>query len=100
MNITWEQVVVWLVVGALAGSFVGTIVKRSKEGFGRFTNLGVGLVGALIGGVLFALLPIDLGLGDIAVSLEDLVAAVVGAFILLIGLWLFRMFRGKPKPEK
>ena len=100
MNITVEQIVVWLIVGALAGSFVGTIVKRKKEGFGHLANLGVGLVGALIGGLLFAILPIDLGLGDIAVSLEDLIAAIVGALIFLIALWIWRIVRKKPEKPK
>jgi uncharacterized membrane protein YeaQ/YmgE (transglycosylase-associated protein family) len=45
---TLSQVIVWLVVGALAGYFTGIVVKRTKEGFGHFTNLGIGLVGALI----------------------------------------------------
>ena len=57
-------------------------------------------MGALIGGVLFSLLPIGFGLEDVSVSLEDLVTAVIGALILLLGLWLFRMFRGKPKTDK
>ena len=53
MHITWEIVVVWLIVGALAGSLAGMVVKRSKEGFGRLANIGIGLVGALVGGFLF-----------------------------------------------
>ena len=42
----------------------GMVVKRQKTGFGRFGNLGVGLVGALIGGALVKLFSIDLGLGN------------------------------------
>ncbi len=49
MNITFGQILVWLIVGALAGSFTGMIVKGSKKGFGTYTNVGIGLVGALIG---------------------------------------------------
>jgi uncharacterized membrane protein YeaQ/YmgE (transglycosylase-associated protein family) len=45
---TLSQVIVWLLVGALAGYFTGIAVKRTKEGFGHFTNLGIGLFGALI----------------------------------------------------
>jgi len=78
------QVLVWLVVGGLVGSLVGMLIKRSKQGFGRRGNLVVGLFGALIGGSLFELFDIDLGLGNISVSLEDLVAAFVGALIFLI----------------
>ncbi len=53
MKITIDQINVWLIVGALAGSITGKVVKRAKEGFGRFTNLGIGLIGALIGGSIF-----------------------------------------------
>ncbi len=48
MHITWEVIVVWLIVGALAGYLARMVVKRSKEGFGRVTNIGIGLVGALL----------------------------------------------------
>lgn len=78
------QVLVWLVIGGLAGALVGTLVKRDRKGYGRRGNLVIGLFGALIGGALFELLGIDLGLGDISVSLEDLVAASVGALIFLV----------------
>ncbi len=80
---TLDELIVWLVVGALAGAFTGLVVKRHKRGFGALANLSLGLVGALIGGTLFKLLRLDLGLGSIAVSLEDLVAAFVGALIFL-----------------
>ena len=91
MNISLEQIIVWFVVGAIAGSLAGMVVKRTKRGFGRFSNLGIGLVGALVGGVLFRLLRLDLGLGVISVSLEDIVAAFVGSIVFLIFLrWIKR----------
>ena len=37
----------------LAGNLVGRLVTFKKEGLGRWTNLGVGMVGALIGGLIF-----------------------------------------------
>lgn len=93
MSISLQQIIVWLVVGAIAGSLAGMIVKRSKQGFGRFTNLGIGLVGAVVGGFLFWLLGIDLGLGDISVSLEDIFAAFVGSIVFLILLRWIRKAR-------
>jgi uncharacterized membrane protein YeaQ/YmgE (transglycosylase-associated protein family) len=86
MNVSLEQIIVWFVVGAIAGSLAGLVVKRTKQGFGRFGNLGIGLVGAVVGGLLFRLLRIDLGLGVISVSLEDIVAAFAGAILFLIVL--------------
>jgi len=95
MQITFIQIIVWLVVGALAGSLVGSVIKRSREGFGLWTNLGVGLIGAAVGGFLFDLFGIDLGLGELSVSFEDLLAAFVGSLIFLAAVLI-----GKKQVEK
>lgn len=91
MDVTITELVTWIIVGALAGSLAGMVVKRRKEGLGRFSNLGIGLAGAVIGGFLFDLLKIDLGLMDIKISLGDVTAAFVGALIFWVGgLWILR----------
>ncbi len=90
MNITVSQIVVWLIVGALAGALTGIVVKGTKVGFGRFANLGIGLVGALIGGSIFRAFNIDLGLGDLAISFQDLVAAFLGSLVFLWLVWLIQ----------
>lgn len=95
MTITWEEIVVWLIVGALAGSVAGTLVKRKKEGFGKFKNLWIGLAGALVGGLIFKLFKIDLGLAKINVSLQDLIAALLGSLLLLLILWIVAKSKGK-----
>ena len=77
MNLTLDQFIVWLIVGALAGNLTGRLVTFKKEGLGRWTNVGVGLVGALIGVGLFKVFHIDLGLGEINITFEDLIAAFV-----------------------
>lgn len=87
---TIGELIVWLVVGALAGSVTGMLVKRQREGFGRLGNLGVGLSGALIGGLLFNLFRIDLGLAEVSISLEDLIAALVGSLLFLGAVRLIR----------
>jgi uncharacterized membrane protein YeaQ/YmgE (transglycosylase-associated protein family) len=50
-----NQFVVWIIVGLLAGSLVGLIIKGERKGFGLMGNLALGLVGALVGGFLFRL---------------------------------------------
>ena len=87
---TIGELIVWLVVGALAGSVTGLLVKRQREGFGRLGNLGVGLSGALIGGLLFNLFRIDLGLAEVSISLEDLIAALAGSLLFLGAVRLIR----------
>jgi len=64
-----------------------------RAGFGLWRNLGLGLVGALIGGLLFRVFGIWPGLDRIAISLRDVVAAVLGSLIVLAALWLWRKFR-------
>ncbi len=97
MQITFIQIIVWLIVGALAGSLVGSVIKRSREGFGWWTTLGVGLIGAAVGGFLFDLCGIDLGLGELAVSFEDLLAAFVGSLIFLAAVLIVKKQAEKKK---
>jgi len=93
MHITWQLIVVWLIVGALAGSLAGMVVKRSKEGFGRLANIGIGLVGALVGGFFFKIFNINLGLRNIVVSFEELVAAFLGSLLFLFVLWIVHKYK-------
>lgn len=99
MHLTLGQFIVWLVVGGLAGNLAGRLVTLKKEGLGRWTNLGVGMLGALIGGLIFNVFHIDLGLGDLNVTFEDLIAAFLGSLVLIVVWWLVRKFRGKKKPQ-
>ena len=93
MELSASQVIVWLVVGAVAGSFVGAIFTRSKEGYGRIRNFALGLAGAAVGGLLFRLFRIDLGLAEISISAEDLVAAVLGSALLISGHAIWKRSR-------
>ncbi len=89
-NFTTDQIVIWLIIGALAGFIVGLILKRKKKGFGFFSNLIIGLIGAVIGGFIFDFLNIRTGLGTLVLSFDDLIAAIAGAFVLLIVLAILR----------
>jgi len=96
LNIGPDEIVTWLIVGALAGSLNGMLIKGRKEGFGHLLNLVIGLVGALIGGCLFKVLHINLGLlGQITISLQEVVAALVGSLIFLGVIWLVRRQLGR-----
>jgi uncharacterized membrane protein YeaQ/YmgE (transglycosylase-associated protein family) len=84
---TTGQLIVWVIVGGLAGMIAGWLIRGRKRGFGLGVNLAIGMVGALIGGILFDALNIQIGDLTLIFSLTDLVAAVVGS-ILLVGLML------------
>ena len=79
-----EGIIVWLIIGAVAGWLAGKIVEGT--GFGLIVDIIVGVVGALIGGWLAGVLGIDIGGGLIG----SLIVAVVGAVILLLVLRLIK----------
>ncbi len=93
MNI--GKLIAWLIVGALAGTLAGRLVTFSKAGLGRWVNIGVGLVGAVIGGFLSNLFSFDLGLGEIAITLEDLIAAFAGSLLFIVLWWIYGKVAGK-----
>ena len=49
---TLFQLIVWIIVGAIAGSAAAMVFTRSRTGYGRWINVGLGMVGALLGGFL------------------------------------------------
>jgi uncharacterized membrane protein YeaQ/YmgE (transglycosylase-associated protein family) len=79
-----EALLIWLIIGAVAGYLAGVIVKG--YGFGIIGNIVVGIVGAVFGGWLLPRLGIFAG-GDI---LGQIVVAVIGAVVLLILIGLVR----------
>jgi uncharacterized membrane protein YeaQ/YmgE (transglycosylase-associated protein family) len=99
MNLTLVQLIVWLIVGSLAGNLAGRLVTFKKEGLGRWTNFGVGMVGALIGGFLFNIFHIDLGLGAIKVTFEDVIAAFLGSLLFIVVWRVIRWFTNKKNPK-
>ena len=93
MNI--GEIIVSLIVGALAGTLAGRLMTFSKRGFGFWTNMAVGMIGALVGGFLFWLFHIDLHLAEIKITFEDLVSAFVGSLLCIIVWRLIRRATGK-----
>ena len=100
VSFTWQDLATWLIVGALSGSLAGRLVKRKKEGFGHLLNLGIGMGGAVIGGVIFKAAHILDSLSTITISMQELVAGVVGALLLLLGVWVGRKVRAKSTDRK
>ncbi len=72
---------VFLAIGLLAGWVAGLIYKRGS--FGIIGNLVVGVVGALVGGYLFSIFNISMGL---PILIRQFVTALVGALVFLFAL--------------
>lgn len=94
MLVSLDQIIVWIIIGLLAGTLTGLVAKGEKRGFGLWKNLGLGLAGALVGGLLFRLLGILPGLDRVTISLRDVTAAFAGSLLVLLVLW----WRGRPAP--
>jgi len=87
-----DQVIVWIVVGLIGGALAGALMTWERGGYGLWRNLALGLAGAVIGGLLFRAFGIWPGLDKIAISLRDIVSAVVGSLLVLAALWAWRKF--------
>ncbi len=93
MSISVGEIIVWLIIGALAGTLASRLITFTKRGFGFWVNTGVGMLGALVGGFLFRLFHIDLGLGEIKITFEDVISAFVGSLLCIIAWRLIRKVR-------
>jgi uncharacterized membrane protein YeaQ/YmgE (transglycosylase-associated protein family) len=79
-----ESIIVWLIVGAIAGWLAGLIVQGG--GFGLIGNIVVGIIGAVVAGWLLPRIGVNLGTGII----RAIVNAVIGAVIVLVIVGLIR----------
>ena len=79
-----QGIIIWIIVGAIAGWLAGMVVKGG--GFGLIGDIIVGIVGAIIAGWLLPQLGIVIGSGIIAAIID----AFIGAVILLIIIKLIK----------
>nr|WP_210316919.1 GlsB/YeaQ/YmgE family stress response membrane protein [Oryzicola mucosus] len=79
-----ESLLVFLIVGAVAGWLAGLLVRGG--GFGILGNIVVGIIGAFIAGWLFPQLGIALGTGIVTAIINS----TIGAVILLVLLRLVK----------
>lgn len=79
-----ELILIWVLVGAVAGWLAGMIVKGG--GFGLLGDIVVGIIGAFVGGWLLMQLGVTIGVGIVSV----IATATIGAVALLLLLRLVR----------
>jgi uncharacterized membrane protein YeaQ/YmgE (transglycosylase-associated protein family) len=84
MVMTIQALIIWLVIGAIAGWLAGQIIRG--YGFGLIGNIVVGIVGAVIAGWLLPRIGFVLIGGVVA----EIINAVLGAVILLVVIGFFR----------
>ena len=80
------NIIVWLIVGAIAGWLAG-IVMKSRQGL--LTNIILGIIGSFVGGFVLTLVPgvqsVETGL-----SLGHVLTAMIGAVIVIAVVRLLR----------
>ena len=84
------NIIVWIVLGLIAGFIASKIVNRSGEGL--LLDIVLGIVGALVGGWLFRAFGMH---GVTGLNLYSLVVAVVGAIVFLVVYHL--LFSRRPR---
>ena len=90
LNISLATLVIWIIVGGLAGWLASRVVRGG--GLGLLGDVVVGIIGAFLGGlVLSQLLPgVYAFTGEFTgFSLGSLIVAFVGAVILILVVRLF-----------
>src|SRR6516225_5190895 len=69
----------WIVVGLIAGFIGSKIVNRQGQGF--WLDIGLGIVGAIVGGYLFSLFGKE---GVTGLNLYSMLVAVAGSVVVLL----------------
>lgn len=75
---TVESLIIWIIVGAIAGWLAGLVVRGG--GFGLVGNIVIGIIGAFLGGWLFG----AVGLVIFPGIINTILTATLGAIILLL----------------
>jgi uncharacterized membrane protein YeaQ/YmgE (transglycosylase-associated protein family) len=73
------SILAWIVLGLLAGFVASKIVNKQGEGF--LLDIVLGMVGAVVGGLLFGLFGVH---GVTGVNLHSLIVAIGGAILVLV----------------
>ena len=79
-----QTLVIWLIIGAVAGWLAGIIMKGT--GFGLIGDIVIGILGAVVAGYLFPRLGLNIG----SPIVGEIVGAVIGACLLLLVAGLIR----------
>ena len=77
---TIEALIIWLIVGAIAGWLAGQVMKGG--GFGLVGDIILGIVGALVAGWLLPQLGILIGGGILGAIINGFIGACIVLFIV------------------
>jgi uncharacterized membrane protein YeaQ/YmgE (transglycosylase-associated protein family) len=73
------SIIAWIILGLIAGFIASKIVNKEGEGF--ILDVVLGIIGAVVGGWLFAFFGIG---GVTGLNLYSILVAIVGAIVVLV----------------
>lgn len=85
------DLLVWILVGAIAGWLAGLITGQGSKGCG--TNIVVGIVGSFIGGMLLKFIrdgEFSLAVAFTGFNISSIIVSTIGAIVLIGLLNLFK----------
>ncbi|MPZ55386.1 MAG: GlsB/YeaQ/YmgE family stress response membrane protein [Rhizobiales bacterium] len=75
-----ETIVIWLLVGGIAGWLAGLVIKGG--GYGLLGNIVIGIIGAVVAGWLLPQLGILIGGGIVGAIINAFIGAVIVLFVI------------------
>lgn len=95
LTIDLAQVITWAIIGLIAG-YLATLIVHGRR-MGTLTSIIVGLVGAVVGGLIFSVIKVQWPqflLTEFKIRLIDIVAAFIGAVLVLLVIGAIYRRRG------
>ncbi|MER9301147.1 GlsB/YeaQ/YmgE family stress response membrane protein [Mesorhizobium sp. M0621] len=81
------SIISWIILGAIAG-FLGSKIVN-KTGQGMIMDIVLGIVGAIVGGLIFSAFGAS---GVTGLNIYSLIVSVIGAVVVL---WAYHQFSGR-----
>lgn len=81
------SVISWIILGVIAGFLGSKIVNRSGQGI--LMDIVLGIVGAVVGGLIFSAFGAS---GVTGLNIYSLIVAVIGAIVVL---WVYHQVSGR-----
>ena len=81
------SIIGWIILGLIAGFIGSKIVNREGQGF--WLDIALGIIGALVGGYLFAFFGAT---GVTGLNIWSIIVAIVGSVVVLV---IYNALRGR-----
>jgi len=81
------SIIGWIILGLIAGFIGSKIVNREGQGF--WLDIALGIIGALVGGYLFAFFGAT---GVTGLNIWSMIVAVLGSVVVLV---IYNALRGR-----